>query len=263
MNQITTRGIICLRDDLGLEYRIAEISYTERADGSFSYVFTPKYSVIDLLSPPVFQGIPGLDLDLRKPEYIRENMTPVFISERSPGENRENLWELLDEVGMNYLNRLEWLIRTRTRYSGDRMYVKRLTDEDNKHCVTVDGFGIYERAMMICEKLLEIICYGNDVRADGFLIDDSNRKSFYSLLIPLYRNEKNYSKQRRLMGIRDSVAAGKYRGRKRIQTEDTRAFEVFESFKSGTITESEALKMLGISRATFYRRQKEFKDQLL
>ncbi|MDD2393797.1 MAG: hypothetical protein PHN99_08510 [Eubacteriales bacterium] len=262
MNQITTSGIICLRDDLGLEYRVAEITYTEKADGSFSYVFTPNYSVIDLLSPPEFQGIPGLDLDLRKPQYIRENMTPVFISERSPGENRENLWELLEEVGMKYLNRLEWLIRTTTRYSGDRMYVKRLTDEDLKHCVTIHDPGIYERAVMICERILKIICYGNDVRTDGFSIDDSNRKAFYSLLIPLYRNEKFYSKQRRVMGISDSVAAGKYRGRKRIQIEDTKAFEVFRGFRSGRITESEALKILNVSRATFYRRLKEFSREI-
>lgn len=42
-----------------IEYKIAEIKYTEREDGSFTYNFTPCYSVIDLLSPPVFQGIPG------------------------------------------------------------------------------------------------------------------------------------------------------------------------------------------------------------
>lgn len=55
---------------------------------------------------------------------MRENVVPVFISERTPGENREDLWELLEECGVQYLNRLEWLIRTETRYSGDGMYVQ-------------------------------------------------------------------------------------------------------------------------------------------
>jgi transcriptional regulator of acetoin/glycerol metabolism len=42
-----------------------------------------------------------------------------------------------------------------------------------------------------------------------------------------------------------------------IQIEDTKAFEAFDGFRSGRITESEALKILRVSRATFYRRLKE------
>lgn len=70
-----------------------------------------------------------MDLDLRKKEYIRRNRVPVFISERTPSKNRENLIELLDACGMDYLNRLEWLIRTDTRYAGDSLYVCRWEDE--------------------------------------------------------------------------------------------------------------------------------------
>lgn len=81
--------------------------------------------MIDLLAPQYFQGILGLDLSLKKKSYLRENIVPVFISERTPGENREDLWELLKACDMNYLNRLEWLVRTKTRYSGDEMYVCR------------------------------------------------------------------------------------------------------------------------------------------
>ena len=98
---------------------IVEIEYTEREDESFFYKITPNYSVISLLSEKDFQGIPGLNLDLKKESYIRENIVPVFISERTPGENREDLWVLLESCNMRYLNRLEWLIRTKTRYSGD------------------------------------------------------------------------------------------------------------------------------------------------
>ena len=66
-----------------------------------------------------------MDLDLKKELYIRENITPVFISERAPGKNREDLWELLKQCDMQYLNQLEWLIRTDTRYSGDKLFVQR------------------------------------------------------------------------------------------------------------------------------------------
>lgn len=105
MKQITTTAMICLDDDLGLTYCISKIEYLLREDDSFSYIFTPNYSVIDLLTSEWFQGIPGLKLELRKSRYVRENITPVFISERTPGENRENLQELLKECHMDYLNR--------------------------------------------------------------------------------------------------------------------------------------------------------------
>lgn len=119
MKSVTTTGLICLDDSFGLTYRIAKITYTEREDDSFEYEIEPCYSVIDLLNTDQFQGIPGLDLSLRKRVYRRTNITPTFIDERTPGPQRKNLQELLEAEGMQYLNRLEWLILTDLRYSGD------------------------------------------------------------------------------------------------------------------------------------------------
>ena len=259
MKEMTTTGLICLRDDLDLEYKIARIEYTERENDSFSYVFTPYYEVVDLLSPPVFQGIPGLDLNLRKPKYVRENTIPVFISERSPNKNREDLWELLENEKMKYLNQLEWLIRTKTRYPGDRLYVKKPSIDDEKHCIELEKPVEHERARVICERILKAICYGHDVKASGYSIDDSNRKAFYSLLILIYRNEVGYFRSMRREGIRKSAAEGNYRGRHRIQIDDTKISEIFNRFQRGKMTEAEALEKLGISRSTFYRRLKEHK----
>lgn len=262
MKEMKTTGIICLSDDLNIEYKIAKIEYTERENESFTYVFTPYYNVIDLLSPPVFQGIPGLDLDLRKPEYVRENTIPVFISERAPNKNRENLWELLEMEEMKYLNQLEWLIRTKMQYSGDRLHVKKISVDDEKQCIELDEPTEQERARTICKKLLMAICFGHDLKARGYSINDSNRKAFYSLLISLYRSEIDYPRRKRLVGIKKSAAEGKYRGRQRIQIDETKAVEVFKGFRRGKITESEALKKLGISRSTFYRRLKEHDTSL-
>lgn len=262
MKEITNTGLICLRDDLDIEYKIAKIEYTECENESFTYVFTPYYDVIDLLSPSVFQGIPGLDLDLRKPEYVRKNMIPVFISERAPNKNREDLWQLLENAEMKYLNQLEWLIRTKTRYPGDRLYVKRLSADDEKHCIELEESIEYERARVICKRILKAICYGNDVKANGYSIDDSNRKGFYFLLISLYRNEIDYSRNKQLEGIRKSAAMGNYRGRQRIQIDDTKAIEVINRFRHGKITEADALEKLGISRSTFYRKLKEYESKL-
>lgn len=66
MREIVTRGTVCLDDEYGFTYCIAEIRYTEREDESFRYEISPHYSVIGLLTERDFQGIPGLDLSLRK-----------------------------------------------------------------------------------------------------------------------------------------------------------------------------------------------------
>jgi hypothetical protein len=262
MKEMTTTGFICLQNDLELEYRIATITYTEREDESFSYVFTPNYPVIDLLAPPVFQGIPGLDLSLRKPEYRRDGAVPVFISERAPNRNREDLVDLLGKVGMKYLNQLEWLMRTDLRYSGDGLYVRRPGNGEEKRCVSFKESVVPERARVLCRRLLTVICQGDDVTANGYSIDDANRKEFHSLLISLYRNEVNSLRSKRIEGIRSSAAKGKYRGRQRIRVDEPKALEIFGRFRKGTISEAEALERLAFSRSTFYRRLKDFESKL-
>src|SRR5574344_2111045 len=130
MQERLTQGVICLKDNHNFIYKIARIDYTEYENEEYSYSFTPFYNVIDMLPSSIFQGIPGLDLSVRKSVYERKNITPTFISERTPSENRENLYELLEECGMDYLNRLEWLIRTKRNYSGDKFFVKRYEPSD-------------------------------------------------------------------------------------------------------------------------------------
>lgn len=255
MNQITTTAMICLDDDSGFTYSISRIVYVLREDESFSYTFTPNYNVIELLNSTLFQGIPGLDLDLRKPKYVRENITPVFISERTPGENREDLWKLLEDNSMDYLNRLEWLIRTNTRYSGDRLYAKRWDASDDKHCVNYTVIEQAEpRSAATIQHLLQVICAGNDIKAANFVIDDSNRKAFYSLLTSLYQKEKRYIDKQRADGIRKSAAQGNYRGRTPIQIDDTKLLEVITKYRNDKMSAQEAAALLGVSRSTFFRK---------
>ena len=258
MREMVTSGYICLDDEYGFTYRIARIEYREKEDGNYSYTFIPFYNVIDLLPSKLFQGIPGLDMSLRKERYVRENMTPVFINERTPGENRENLWELLEACGMDYLNRLEWLIRTDTRYSGDLMYVIRA--EDKIENIEIENLGTLEsRSAGIVRRLLEIICYGSDVKTSDFTINDSNRKEFYCLLMTLYLKEKKYIETRKKEGIRKAAKEGKYKGREKIQIDDSRLLETLWEYESHKITGAEAAGKLNISLSTFNRRYKEFK----
>ena len=88
-------GIIYAVDRNGNKYAVGQVDLERFDDQNFQYVFTPEWSVIDTLPSSIFQGIPGLDMSMRLERYYRVNMTPYFISERTPSESREDLWELL------------------------------------------------------------------------------------------------------------------------------------------------------------------------
>lgn len=256
MKEITTHGDICLKDKYNFTYKIADIAYTEREDESFVYEIRPNYSVINLLDARDFQGIPGLDLDLKKESYIRENVIPVFICERTPGKNREDLWSLLKECDMQYLNQLEWLIRTDTRYSGDKLFVQRPKDKSIK-VDSIHKFG--NRSAVICRKMLEIICYGDSVISPSVIIDDSNRKGYFELLMAMYSTERKYLDARRREGISLSAKKGNYKGRERIRIDKLASQEIFLEYEAKRISSTEAAERLGISNSTFLRRYKEYK----
>ncbi len=258
MKEIVTNGTICLDDEYGFTYYIADIRYIEREDESYRYEISPNYSVISLLNDKYFQGIPGLDLSVEKEVYVRENLVPVFISERTPAENREDLWSLLNECGMQYLNRLEWLIRTKTRYSGDELYVCRRTLPKLELC-TIAELG--NRSSIISRKLLEAICAGGEVITKDFFINDSNRKSYYELFMALYRTERKYLDERRRNGIKKSSQQGNYAGRTRIAIDKMELNDIFDSYEAGKISAKEAAVILHISISTFYRRYREYKKE--
>jgi len=256
MKEMTTSGTICIDDEYGFTYQIGEIRYIEREDESYRYEITPNYSVIGLLSEKLFQGIPGLDLSMKKETYVRENMHPVFITERTPSNNREDLWQLLEECNMEYLNRLEWLIRTNTRYAGDGMYVRK-KEKESLQIESISELG--NRSSVICRKVLEIICAGGIISTCDCTIDDTNRKAYYELFMALYRTERKYLDERRRNGIQKSSSNGKYKGRTRIKIDKLELNEIFQAYEAEKITGQEAAEKLQISLSTFYRRYREYK----
>ena len=108
-------GIIYAVDRSGDKYAVSRVDFERFDEQNFQYIFSPDWSVIDTLPASIFQGIPGLDMSSRLERYYRVNMTPYFISERTPSEGREDLWELLDVVGLDYYDRFEWLLRSNMR----------------------------------------------------------------------------------------------------------------------------------------------------
>lgn len=263
MRSVATRGAICLRDEATLvEYRVAFITYREWEDGSFRYEIEPCYAVTDLLEPPLFQGIPGINLELRRSVYVRENRTPVFVSERTPAENREDVRVLLDAEGLEYLNRLEWLIRTKTRYSGDSLYVRRRNKQDDVAVFCPGDMGRQgSRARDSMRAMLEALGRGQKVVGPDYLVDDKNRRVVHALLRQLYMKEKSYLDERRREGTQRAACEGKYPGRHRKQVDDIRLCSLCERHAQGELSAEAAASQLGVSVATFYRRYREFRER--
>lgn len=212
MNEERTRASICVKDETGIQYKLCRIDQVIKSDGHYYYSFRPDYSIIDMLSPPLYQGIPGLNLDLRKEEYLREDIIPVFISERTPSKKRiEAQPELLESVDMGHLNRLEWLIRTDLQYFGDNFYVIRYEEPKT---VDLRDSKMTLRDMTI--RILEEICAGNDVILPHITINSDNRTSMYFLLVDML--SKNDSRVREQRDTEKLSSLGKIR--KEINFED-------------------------------------------
>ncbi len=260
MNKLTTTGFICLDDDYKFVYKIAIIEYEEREDGTFRYTFCPFYNVIDMLPAHLFQGIPGLDLSLRKGTYERKNIVPTFIAERTPSPNREDVWALLEQSGMQTLNRLEWLIKTDTRYSGDRLFVKRFDGKNAAEYYVHSMYDLVERTDNLNKKLLQIICFGDYLYADDLVIDDNSRAYYYRLLMPMYIREQERKKSLQRHGIDKAKDQRLYKGRGQIKIDPLLFDKVATDYLRRKLSSDQAASILNISKATFFRRLKERKE---
>ena len=93
----------------------------ERNDaGETDWVIKPNYENIEKTGV----SIPGIDLELRLDEYIR-TFIPFFVEERTPSDSREDLWELLDAVGLEWNDRFEYMCRTHGVCGNNNITVER------------------------------------------------------------------------------------------------------------------------------------------
>jgi len=72
--------------------------------------------------------------------------------------------------------------------------------------------------------------------------------------------ERDYILQRQSEGIAIAKEQGKYKGRKRVESDNGRLEAVFKLWKDGEITAVKAMARLNLTKSTFYRRAKEYGD---
>jgi len=253
---------------------VAKIEYQHFDDERFQYIISPFWDIIDNLPDSIFSGIPGIKMERRLESYYRVNYTPVFITERTPSPNREDLWELMKSVGLDYYDRLEWLIRTSMRSANDNLIVDRMRKEKKL-------FNLNEPSVK-----LEDLQYGDDVMVDSIenignttgsfiknlagilfaganlitklgdsLILESERAVLFPVVLAQYKIWKREVRSKQAKGISSAKNQGKYKGRPKAQVDKDKLETAYKKLKSKEISIEEALLISGVSsRATFYRR---------
>ena len=265
-------GIIKAVMKNGEKISVAQIDYQEFDEENFQYVISPYWEIVDGLPASVFQGIPGIDMDLRLETYYRVNYIPTFIAERTPSENREDLWEILESVGLDYYDRFEWLIRTPMRAANDNLIVERRRTEQvvEKYTtgilsnlqygdkVIVDSMEtIADTTAGFADEIFNVITNGVDIISESgqMLVDITTRSSMIPIIIAQkIIAQREYAKNRR-SGIEQAKKQGKYTGRKPIEVDEKVLRQVNQELKAGLISVEEAMKRTKIgSKSTFYRK---------
>ena len=265
-------GIIKAVINTGERISIAQIDYQVFDDENFQYVISPYWEIVDGLPANVFQGIPGIDMDLRLNNYYRANYTPIFITERTPPKNREDLWELLETVGLDYYDRFEWLLRTDMRSANDNLIVERrrlqgTVEQFASGVVSSLQYGdkvivesletIADTTAGLADGMFSIVAGGVDVitQSGQVLVDAMTRAAMVPYMITqriISRRERAVNRQE---GIEQAKKKGKYTGRKPIEVDENTLRQVAKELDEGLITVEEAMKRVKInSRSTFYRK---------
>ena len=265
-------GIIKAVMKSGEKISVAQIDYQEFDEENFQYVISPYWEIVDGLPASVFQGIPGIDMDLRLKDYYRVNYIPTFIAERTPSESREDLWELLESVNLDYYDRFEWLLRTKMRAANDNLIVERRRIEETVGQFTsgiISGLQYGDKVIVesmesiadttagLTDGMFNIVTSGIDVVTESgqVLVDAMTRAA----MIPYMVAQRIMSRRERIShqqaGIEQAKKDGKYAGRKPTPVDENVLRQVAKELDEGIITIEEAMKRTKInSRSTFYRK---------
>lgn len=275
----TSVGVIKAVGLHGEKYSVGKIEYQLFSEAGYQYVISPYWDVVDGLGEEGFQGIPGIPMELRRKHYYRANRQPVFISMRSPSEDREDLAKLLEEAGMNSYNRLEWIIRTPQHSGGDRLILEpfregtREFDYNDLNTVLCQlQYGdqvlissqsaVSNNPSVYTEYLLRMLATGAVIRfkKEKIVIDKTVRSAVLSILQRQYYAGRSLQMLKHRRGVEGAKRRGAYRGRRPMQIEPEKIQKISDLFHSKKISEAEAMQRLGIvSRSTFYRKLKGLK----
>ena len=199
----------------------------------------------------------------------------TFIAERTPSENREDLWEILESVGLDYYDRFEWLLRTTMRSANDNLIVERRRDSEVVEEFTAGMLSAFQYGDKIVVDSMEAIADTTAGFTDGIfkvvtngvdivsssgqvLVDAVTRAAMVPIVVTQRMITRREQAAKRRDGIEQAKKNGKYTGRKPIEVDEEVLRQVNQELKEGLITVEEAMRRTKIaSKSTFYRKVKQ------
>lgn len=161
----------------------------------------------------------------------------------------------------------------------DKLYMEKVSGKDTEHrpelaammeyvregdTVIVESYSRFARNTKDLLNLVEVL----EKKGVHFIslkeqIDTSTPQGRLMLTIfaGLAQFEREQTLQRQREGIEIAKAQGKYKGRKRIATDEALFVEQYRAWKDGKQTAVAAMQALGMKANTFYRRVKEYEQK--
>ena len=102
---------------------IGTLSEETNDAGEFDWVIKVNWDAWEKAGRP---PISGIDETLRKDEYIRR-FIPSIVEQRTLPDNRDNLYEELERVGLTWNDRFEYMCRTHGLCGPSRLTIERQT----------------------------------------------------------------------------------------------------------------------------------------
>lgn len=184
----------------------------------------------------------------------KEFMKVGYVRVSTVGQNT-----IRQEVLMKELNVEKIYIDKASGKNKDRPALKEMLDFVRKgDVVIVESISRFARNTRDLLELIEIL-KNKEVEfiSKKEAIDTSTATGKFMLTVfgAVAELEREYTLQRQREGIEIAKKQGKYKGRKRIERDN---FElVYSKWKNNEITSVKAMRLLGMSKTTWYRRVKE------
>ncbi|WP_240419736.1 recombinase family protein [Paenibacillus periandrae] len=175
----------------------------------------------------------------------------------------EERYVFVDKLSGKDFNRPRYQIMRQMIRENDLIYIDALDRLGRDY----DGI-ISEWKYITREVKADIVCLDNETLFDsrkfrnmgdfGKVMEDQ----FLSLLAYVAEQERKKNRQRQAEGIEVARAEGIKFGRPKLKTDD--AFvRVYQEWKSGAITATKAYNQLEMKPRTFYRRVKEYENDMI
>ncbi|HBV88304.1 MAG TPA: resolvase [Desulfosporosinus sp.] len=166
-----------------------------------------------------------------------------------------------DKISGKDFDRPQYQLLRKVAQKGDTIYVKSL-DRLGRNKGQVKQELEYYKGEGVRVKILDIPTSMMDIPEGQDWIMDMINNLLIEVLSTIAEQERITTRQRQSEGIAIAKTQGKHLGRPVIEVSDTFVL-AYKQWKAEEITAVKAIELSGLSKATFYRKVKEFENSAI